>query len=62
MELPLISVEGQATYNPMDPSVSLMKQPIHRYYSGQPPQVDRAPGFGGQGETLKYFKEQDMEM
>lgn len=61
MELPLISIDGQANYNPMDPTVSLMKQPIHRYYSGQSPQT-YVPGFGGQGETLKYFKEQDMEM
>ena len=31
--LPLISLNGQATYNPMDSALNLAKQPIYKYYA-----------------------------
>lgn len=61
--LPLISVHGQANYNPMDSSIQMVKQPIYKYYARN--REEQAGGFGTQSTAstlLKHFKQQEMEM
>lgn len=55
--LPLISINGQANYNPMDSSIQMVKQPIYKYYARS--REEQAGGFGTQSTAstlLKHFK------